>query len=208
MAITNYSELKAEIIGWSHRSDQDLNIDNFIRLAEVEMYNHPQKSLRLREMELRTTLTMSTASRFLALPTGFEKMRSMRINVTDDYNELLSTTPEGLNRRDGTGQPLYFTVTSQLEFDILPDEAYEVELNYYGTPTGISAANTTNAVLTANPDIYLFGALYKLFLRVVDAEQAGTYQAMFYSAIRGANKAARAGRFGVLPTIEVDGPTP
>ena len=208
MAIANYDDLRAAIISWSHRSDQDLYIDDFIRLAETEMHNHPQRSLRLRGMELRSTLTMSTSSRFLALPAGFEKMRSMRINVTDEYDKLVSTTPEGMFRRDSVGKPLYFAVTSQLEFDILPEEAYEVEINYFGTPTGISPTNATNAILTANPDIYLFGALYKLFLKVVDTEQAGTYQAMFYAAIKGANKSSRDGRFGAQPSIQVDGMTP
>lgn len=208
MAISNYQELKDEVIGWSKRSDQDLNIDNFIILAESEMYNHPRKSLRLRDTEIRATASMSITSRFLALPTGFNKMRSMRINVTDDYNVLTFTTPEGMSRRDDTGQPLYFTVSNQIEFDILPDEAYEVEQNYYGTAVGISSANTTNDVLTNHPDIYLFGCLYKLFTRVVDTEQAAVFQAMFYSAIQGANKTSRDGRFGVLPTMRVDGPTP
>lgn len=208
MAISNYQELKDEIIGWSHRSDQDLNIDNFILLAEAEMYNHPQKSLRLRDIEVRATDVMSTSSKFLALPAGFNMMRSMRINVTDDYNTLTYTTPESMYRRDGTGQPLYFTVTTQIEFDILPDEAYAVEQNFYGTPTGISSSNTTNAVLTNHPDIYLYGCLYKLFVRVVDTEQATTYRNLFYSAIQGANKASTAGRYGALPTIRVDGATP
>tara|TARA_R110000796_G_scaffold214800_1_gene330733 strand:- start:9423 stop:10049 length:627 start_codon:yes stop_codon:yes gene_type:complete len=208
MAITNYSELKTAIINWSNRSDQDLYIDDFIRLAEIEMFNHPSKSLRLRNLELRATPDTTTTSRFMALPDGFEKMRSMRINVTDSYNTLTATTPEGLYRRDTAGQPLYFAVTSQIEFDALPDEVYSIEINYYGKPAGISSSNTTNNVLTSNPDIYLFGALYKLFTRAVDMEQAATYKNMFYSAIQGANKTSRDGRFGMQPSIQVDGPTP
>lgn len=208
MAITNYSELKAEVIAWSDRGDQDLNIDNFILLAEQDMHFNPTKRLRLRDIELRSTSVMSITSRYLALPTGFKEMRSLRFDVTDKYDDLTFRTPQGLVRRDETGKPIFFAISSQIEFDILPDETYPVEMNYLGTPLPITEANPTNEILTSNPDIYLFGCLYKLFLRVVDSEQMITYRTMFNDAVKGANKTSRDGRFGPSPTAKVDGPTP
>lgn len=208
MPISNYQELKDEIIGWSNRRDQDLNIDTFIMLAEQEMYNNPVKSLRLRDIELRATADTATDSQFLALPDGYQKMRSVRINVTDEYDVLTYIAPEVMVRRNGVGKPCYYTITNQIEFDIIPEEVYSIEMNYYGKSSGITSANTSNSVLTSNPEIYLYGSLYKLFTRATDFEQAANYKNLFYEAIAGANKSAKSGRYGSTARIQVDGDTP
>jgi len=211
MAIIDYASLKAEVIGakgWSHRKDLDLKFDTFVQLAEEEMFNHPDEALRLREIEVRSTSVMSITSRFLALPTGFETMRSLHFNVTNLRDKIIFRTPEGLDRRDGTGRPCFFAITGEIEFDILPEEAYAVEMNYIKKPSAITSLNTTNEALTANPSIYLFGTLYKLFTYAVDSEQAALYRDMFYNAIQGANISNDGGRFGVLPATRVEGSTP
>lgn len=196
MAITNYTELKAAITSWSARRDGNLFIDDFIRLAELDMYNNPDKSLRLKGIETRSTASMSITSRYLALPDGFRSARSIRIDQTDICDEIEFRTPEQLRRRDGTGQPYFFAVTSQIEFDVVPDIAYTVEVNYIKEPDGITAANPTNEVLTSNPDIYLYGALSKVFIKAKDIETAVMYKGLFDSAVKGANKAAEDSRYG------------
>ena len=207
MAISNYAELKASIINWSHRKDLDLLIDDFISLAEADIYkgSRSHEALQIRQMEVTSTATMSGQS--LALPDGFKSMRSVRItdNLTSD---ITFKTPDALVTRNGTGRPLYYTITNQLEFDVVPDDTYTLEMTYFKTPTPISSANTTNDVLTNHPDIYLFGALWMLFNHAVDDQQAMKYYQQFSLAINGANQADEDGRYSTGLYARINGATP
>ena len=207
MALSSYSDLKKSIINWSHRDDLDLLIDDFIELAEVEMFSNSAEILQLRGMEARATASTGV-DQFLALPAGFESMRSMRLIVNDGGGALRFKTPESLVRRSGTGRPAYFTVTDQIEFDVTPDSSYTVEFNYIALPTPLSSVNTTNTVLDNHPNIYLYGALWALFTHADDEAQAQKYYNRFVSGIKGANQADNDGRYGPAPYARVQGPTP
>jgi hypothetical protein len=208
MAITDYASLRVAINKWSNRRDGGPFIDDFIRLAEIDMYGNEDESIRLRDIETRVTDALSTSSRYLALPAGYKSMRSIRIDQTDINDRLEYVTPQAMRRRDGTGQPCFYTITNQLEFDVLPDEAYVIAINYYAIPTGISEANTTNTVLTSNPNIYLFGCLYHFFLKVGDDQNAIKYKGLFDGAIKGANRLSMEGRYTPTLTAISDSFTP
>ena len=207
MAISNYSELKASVINWSHRNDLDVLVDDFITLAEADMYKGTEmhEALQLRSME--TTSTASISADALALPANFESMRSFRI-TDDSLIDLRYKTPDALVHKGGTGQPKYYTITSQLEFDVFPDQAYPCEMIYIERPLGITSSNTTNDVLTNHPDIYLYGSLWALFTHADDEAQAQKYYQRFSLAINGANQKDENGRYGSTPYARVDGYLP
>lgn len=211
MALDSYANLKQEVIDWSHRDDLDVKIDTFIDLAESEMFANAMEPLQLRSQEVRSTSTMdsTTPSRYLALPSGFQSMRKLSIiQDNTDPIELRYRTPGQLNVIDGEGIPCFFTVTSQLEFDRNPDKDYTVEIQYIEDFTPLSSANTTNAVLTNHPTIYLFGTLWALFTHVQQYEEATNYYRLFLTAIQGANNKAEMGRYGPAPVMRVEGSTP
>lgn len=203
MSLDTFNNLKIEIIEWSHRSDLDGRIDSFINLAEVEMYSNPTKTLKVRSGETLVSSAASTSSRFLALPSGFLEMRRLRINTDTGFLRLTYRTPEQLGSSDGPGRPRFFTVTDQIEFDTIPDEAYAVEFQYLAEFTALSTSNQTNPVLTLEPNIYLFGALKQAFAYAHDTEEALKYHVMFMDAIKGANKKYNAGRYGQSPVMKV-----
>ncbi len=202
MALDTFDNLKLEIIDWSHRNDIDLKVDTFIKLAEVEMYSNSIKKLKVRSGETLTTGTASTSSRFLALPTGFLEMRRLRIDTDTGFLPLTYRTPEQLVSIDGPAVPRFFTVTDQIEFDTVPDEAYTIEFQILAEFTALSDSNQTNPVLTLEPNVYLFGALKQAFVWAVDTEQAAKYHDLFISAIRGANKKYNAGKYGQSPVMK------
>lgn len=203
MALDTFDNLKLEIIDWSHRGDIDLKVDTFIQLAEVEMFSNPTKTLKVRSGETSATDAASTSSRFLSLPSGFLEMRRMRIDTVTGFLPLTYRTPEQLRSTDGPARPRFFTVTDQIEFDTIPDEAYIVDFQYLAEFTPLSSSNQSNPVLTLDPNIYLYGALKQVFLYVVDAEEAVKYDALFIAAIRGANKKYRAGKYGPSPVMRL-----
>ncbi len=196
MSFNNYTDLRSAIISWSNRSDGGLFIDDFILLAELYMFNNEDESLRLRLSESRVIETLSTSSRFISLPAGYRSMRSIRINQTDIFSEIEFRTTEQMRRRDGIGQPCFFAVTSNIEFDVTPDLAYGVEINYFKEPAAITSTNATNEVLAKNPNVYLHGSLFHLFVKAGDQDNALMYKGLLDSAIAGANKASQDGRYG------------
>lgn len=209
MAISTYDDLFKRVSSYGERgSSLDDEIDDFILLAETEMYNNQREPLKIRDMETIQTATTSTG-RFLALPDNYESMRSTRIDIATG-GEIRYQSPEQLVRDSFTGRPCFFTITgNEIEFDRTPDSEYTIELQVFTRPTGLSATNQTNSVLTKYPTIYLYGVLAQFFSRAQDDEQARKYYNLFIDAIKGANKAQKIGKYGPAPQMFLDrGMTP
>jgi hypothetical protein len=204
MAFTNYDELVKEVIDWSHRGDLGVKIPDFITLAENAMYSNDQEVLTVRSME--TISTALTAGQYLALPDNFESARSVRLVTGDNGGYLKSQAPEQMRKEVSTGRPQFFTIVgNELQFDRVPDSEYTIEIQYYRKATPLSDTNLTNEILTSHPSIYLFGALSAVFGYSQDIEQQLKYTQMFISAIKGANKADKKGRYGPAPSMSIQG---
>jgi hypothetical protein len=208
MALDNYSNLKASIEDWSHRNDVSERLDDFIRIAEQEMFNNTVEVLNVRGQEADSTTTTSTNTRFHSLPADYLSMRRILLDdrTTDAQQfELKYYTPEVLPISSRVGRPTLFTVTSQIEFNCPTDQAYDIDILYYAKPTALSAANTTNIVLTETPSVYLYGSLWALYQWALDLEKAEYFYNKFLSAIVGANKNNRKGRYGPAPVQRLEG---
>jgi len=209
MALATYSDLKATVQDWSHRSDVQSRIDDFILIAEQEMYNNRVEPLIVREQEFRATADTSTSERFLPLPDRFTRMRRLLIDdksTTPDQFELTFYPPEVLPISSDAGMPGGFSVTSQIEFNRVPDAVYNVEMQYFGTIAPLSSSNTTNDILTNYPTIYLAGCLWALYRWAKDPESANSAYTDFIGAIRGANKSDIDGRYGPGPIMRNERP--
>lgn len=208
MSFDTFTNLKAEIIDWSHRNDLDTKIDGFIDLVEKDMFKatRSHEALQIRGQE--TTSTANVSTKFFALPDEYFSLRSIRLVIDTLNGRLTFKTSDALFRESGTGRPSFFTVGSQIELNITPDQAYTVEVNYYKKPTPLSDANPTNIVLEDHPDIYLNGALYYLFTYADDEQQAGKYLQRYSEAVNGANQADDEGRYGPAPYARITGSTP
>jgi len=204
MAIDTFDKLVQEIIDYSHRGDLDLKIPTFIEIAEVAMLANPDEILKVRGQEVRSLA--NTDGQYLALPDDFQAARGLRI-VTGENNSinLGYRAPSDIRYRTGTGQPNTFTVTSQIEFDIVPDTVYSVEIHYYKDPAPLTSDNQTNEVLTRFPTIYLFGGLWQAFEFSLDTENSQKYRQLFIAAIKGANKKDKQGRYGPAPSMRPAG---
>lgn len=208
MAINTYATLKDAVQRWSKRNDSLSTIDDFIDLAEADMWKGPSGGdpLRIRDMEARATATAS--DRFLALPDGFLEMRKLRLVNGSINHDLKFCVPESMTVNSGSGVPVFYTVTSEVEFDRIPASSYTTEMHYYKELTALSSSNTTNAILTRFPDVYLFGCLYHFGLWALDDAFATKYSQLFISAIKAANKTDKKGRYPAGKAMKREGPTP
>ncbi len=204
MAFSDYDELQKEIISWSHRDDLNTKIADFITLAENTMYSNESECLTVRSME--TISTATAAGQYIALPDNFESARSVRLVTGDNGGYLKFQAPEQMRKEASGGRPNFFTVVGdEIQFDRVPDSDYPIEIQYYRRAEPLSDDNLTNEILTNHPSIYLFGALAMLFFHAQDTEQESKYTTLFLSAIKGANKADKKGRYGPAPSMSMQG---
>lgn len=158
MALSNYTELQASIANWLARAALTSVIPDFIRMCETQI----SRRLRIRMMEADVSLTTVAGTATVSLPTGFKKARYLYIDGDPD-NALTYRTPEQLTIEypgNWRGKPRAFTlVGDKIKFGPVPDSAYTVLGTSWNAITALSDAAPTNSMLTANPDLYLYGTL-------------------------------------------------
>ena len=180
-------------------------LGDFITIAEAETYN----ILRIRAMETRETATMPTDDRYLALPDRFAEMRKMQLD-TAPRHDIISATLESLGELGNTvpGKPLFFAVTSQLNFDRKSDSAYTVVMWLYKKFAALSDSNTSNFMTTTQPHILLWGSMWQFYDYIEDDKNSQKYEAKWRGAIDRLNKSDKKGRFGPAPAARSERPTP
>lgn len=204
MSFSTYDGLKDALVTFSKRKDAGPFLDDFIDLAEAEMFANPVENLMLDEMDTRATASASTSERFLAKPDFFLSMRRLKLNLPDGDLRLIYVVPNKLDIVATAGQPTHFTVTSQIGFDRVPDDTYTVEMQYFRKPTPLSDANTSNTVLADFPGIYLNGSLWSLWKFFKEEELSQFYYGEFIKGIQGANSQDSEGRYGPEPQISLE----
>lgn len=167
MAISNYTELRAAVAAWTHRTDLTSVIPDFIALAEDEF----NQRLRLAGQEAFDELTCT--ARLTDLPSDFLELRSA------EYQGLPLTliaygTPEYLTiAQDGsTGTPRAYSLRgTQIELFPAPSSV-TLNITYWAKVPALSDSNGTNFLLTLHPSLYLTAAKKWAAIYMRDAELA------------------------------------
>lgn len=158
MALNTYSALKSAIADFLNRSDLTAVIPDFITLAETEM----NRRLRMAALVKRADATVD--SEYTAFPSDLQQVRSLYLK-TDPITQLVFLTVEEMQAKKAsgwksTGDPDYYAVVGNT-FQVLPtpESSVTAELVYHAKVNALSDSNTSNDVLSANPDLYLYTAL-------------------------------------------------
>jgi len=182
MAISNYTELKTAVANWLDRDDLADRIPEFIALAEARM----NRVLRLRMMESKYTASTIASQRNYALPARYIQMRNFQLN-TSPITSLSYVSPEIYDRLWGGSQggtPLFYTIiANELQLGPIPGSVITMEMLFYKKVSALSASNTTEVMLTDNPDVYLYGALLEAEPFVMNDERIGVWAQGFEKAI-------------------------
>jgi len=156
--ITNYATLRAAVADWLNRADLTDQIPTFIQLAEAGL----ARDLRVRPMVVRADATID--SQYTTLPLDYLEMTTLYLR-TSPVTKLQFLTQEEMQLKKSqgypaSGTPRYFSVVgTSMEVLPAPDTAQTAEMVYYGKTPALSDVNTTNWLLTAHPDIYLWSSL-------------------------------------------------
>lgn len=186
MAITDYSSLQTSVASWLHRSDLTAQIPDFIALAEAKL----SADLAARAMEARTTLAVTAGNAYLTLPADMLEMH--RLSVQGDPVRVLSyRSPDELQQDypfSMSGKPAVFAVLgNEMQLAPVPDADYTLELTYKQRIPALSPSNSTNWLLSAWPNAYLYGALCAAQPYLVNDERLPTFQALYREAVDGIN---------------------
>ena len=163
MAISTYAELLTAVANWAHRDDTVFTdrVPEFIKFAEARF----NRSLRTTDME-ETLASTALTSGAATLPTGFLAFKELRFD--GDIGYTLQPKPlEVIRAQDdtATGDARYFAVTKS-EVVCWPPTG-PIAGTYYKEIPNLQD-NSTNWLLTAHPDLYLFAVLVESALFTQD----------------------------------------
>lgn len=170
----NWTELKAELADWANRTDLTSQIPSFVASAERRF----NRMLRTPEME--DVVAASTSAATITMPANFLAVRALHIDA-DPKVVLEPMTPGELRNRyaaAATGRPQNYALQSgnELLFGPAPDADYAIVLNYWEKIPALGAAQATNWLLDAHPDLYRAASLVELHLFLKDERAVAIWE--------------------------------
>lgn len=178
MALTTYAELSAAIANRLHRTDLTSSIVDYITLAEKRL----NRTVKLAAQETETTLTASVGSRSIALPSLFGNPVALYLTTYLPRIEIEYRLPAQMQVYSDNGPARYWTIDgATLKTDTPADIAYTYALRYAADYD--LAATSTNALLTAYPNLYFYGALVEAADDLRDDAALKKYEARYQQAL-------------------------
>ena len=191
----NLTELKALLDRYLKRQDlQDL-YDDWIGFTQSRI----NQQLRLAEQEFRTVSAPKTA--FIQLPDDFIEMRHLEVNFQGgrsmDY--VTGAQLDAVRAKYGTsgGMRFYTILDQQLELFPPPgvDSEQVLTMFYYAKLPALVQGADTNKVLTAYPQLYLYGCMVEAAAFREHDKDAASYSQLWRDYSHDLNTRHQAGRF-------------
>jgi hypothetical protein len=194
MALSTYSELKASLADWKHRSGLTGVTPDFIALCEADF----NRRLRIAEMEVGATATFDEG--YEDVPSDFLEMREIKVN-SSPVRSLKYMTPQQMTEfypTSGSGTPEFYTLVDHtIRLNTTPDD--EVEISYYAPITALSDDEPTNWMLTNHPDLYLNGAMFYAETYVQNDKRAAGWKALYEMVLKQIDDADKKARWSGGP---------
>ena len=197
MAINTYATLQTAVANWLDRSDLTDRIPEFISLSEARMNRTLRLSMMLNvdETTLGGAATLVAGTRDYDLPSGYLQMVDFHLR-TSPITTLSYLTPENMNRMwagSQGGKPLAYTIFAdnstgtpikKIRLGPSPGSAYDYSIMFYKKIDALSVSNTTEQMLTDNPDIYLYGALLEAEPFLMNDQRVQLWATAFQESVR------------------------
>ena len=182
-----------------NRKDLDSAISTFIELAEAKIF----RELRSPENEAVFTDQAPEDNILASIPQPADFLELKYVLVNEKPLERVSDREmKGLLAiDDAAGEPSKFArVLNDLIFWRIPDTNHPIELYYWQDLSGQLVNPTdTNAILTAYPDLYLYGSLKEAMPFMVDDARLEVWQTMYQEAVEYVNGRTIAQEFSGSP---------
>jgi len=153
--VRNYTEVDSNVLS-------DTILDQFIRNTELDIAGKVDYD------DIRKYVTaVSGTARYLNVPDDCISIRSVQIisSSTRDFLEKRDTSfIAEFNPGDSTGQPKYYANwdDKNIVFAPIPDQAYEIQMNYIKDPEHFNSTTTT-FLSNHQENLLLYGVLTESF---------------------------------------------
>jgi len=154
MALDSFTNLKASLAKWLWRTgetDTETYIPDMIAMAEA----HFNRVLKCREM-VATDSALVVTDGVATLPGGFRAMLSIR-ETAYNHDRIKPKPIDDIERFDdiSTGCLQFYAIVGS-EIHFWPRTSSTVRMRYRKSLDALTDANTSNWLLEAHPDIYLY----------------------------------------------------
>lgn len=215
MAINTLQTLKDAITSWTRRSElSSADLANMISLFESRLNSGFRTrdgrfvKLRIAQMEaaVATGNTVSGTAT-ITLPSDWLETRAFAVSIGGVYRDLEFQTLEQLpGQFVANGPPMrYMIANGAINMGPTPDAAYAYSHYYYKkipVIAGSSDTATTNTILTAYPQLYLFGSCVEVARQSRDLDKLAVYEQTLEQILDEVSSADRAGRFPKSPRMD------
>lgn len=173
--ITTYATLLSEVADEVHRDDLTDKLPRFVQMAEGRL----NRLLFLKSMETTDTLLGVVGSRYIAIPAGYVSPQELEILRGGYRYTPTPMTPEQIPKFPSTRFPDYWAIdNANIIFDQLAPEAFTVYFRYLKS-FALSSSNTTNYLLSTDPDLYFFATLCEVGRHTSDANKTAQWEQKF-----------------------------
>lgn len=187
--ITDYDSLQAAIAEYLKRTDLTDKIKVFIQLAEARIFTEPDFNHRNKEARITADTVVNQAA--YGMPADSKALRYIKLQITETRTKILQYMPP--KRFDDEfpdeldierlKEPIAWTIKGdELFLGPPPNTVMTMEIYYHQEYANLSDAATTNTLLTASPDLYLYGSLAESSPYLVDDPRLATWAELYNSA--------------------------
>jgi len=154
-----------------------------IEMAEASF----NRRIRTREMVERAYFNLAPDDEYIQLPDDFLEARSLYITSSGYTTRLEYLSIESMQRKkieDATAdRPRFFSVVGQ-ELELYPSPGdYDLDMVYYQRIPALSDSSSTNWLLAAHPDVYLYGTLLQAAPYMYQDKRVQMWSAAYEAAL-------------------------
>jgi hypothetical protein len=186
LSISTYAEAKSAVANRLRRADTSSYIDDWFTLAETDIYR------RLRTKDMETAFSDTISSGVVALPSSYIDLKFAYINAspaTKLDRKTAAWVYQKYPTRSAESRPKVIAREgSNFIFGPYPDSNYTVAGVYYKNLGALSSS--AHALFTANPDVYVYGALVMAVRDLKDDAGIARWTPLYEQAILSAQAAS------------------
>lgn len=193
--VTDYATLQAHVADTLNRADLTGVIPNFIQQFEAQA----KDDFRLRRLTSRGTFSVSADGALL--PSDMYELESWYHDGPTYFGPITIVGADQIGHLKGShgdsGVPQFASIVAgRARFAPEPDGTYSTQMTYWQQVPSLSDTSTTNWLLTARPDIYLYGALLESAPYLKDDPRLAVWQSIYNERVEAHHNASRDAQFG------------
>jgi len=186
--------LAQTIAGYMHREDLEAQINSiFIPFATQRI----GRDLRSQANNLVIDFDMTTNPE--TLPINFVAIRALTVNDSNGKRLIKSGTLSEMSQfSQGSGRSVFYQINADM-LSVAPTQLATYQLDYFAYPDALLTDESTNAVLSAYPYLYLYAALVEGFFYTQEPGGHDKAMAQYLNEIEKINKQSASARGGSMP---------